>query len=423
MVYVPFDIHDGARGGTLASTVDTGDIKLRTYETRRLAALDPNHVVLVDDPVAGPGHADPGVMLAGGIAGTPQTSALPGISAEVVLLDNGRVQRYAVAEAFSSDQFYLGPFATAPVHALLGAPLVPGNTYFDTQLLQMYVYTGAALGWQVQAQLLPAKLKTYTWYCRTPQQLFPDRSANPRDVHGQVMTFEVASADDIAVFLNGAKLVGNVDYFVQPDITVRLGEPACDNSIVEVRVAKRIELDFAVSAVLVDTSGWVFDGVTARFPLYDKQGRRVTAASSANCLVVLDDTPLNPEVGFYILDGSINFAVAPRAGVACWMQVGLPLTPTIFDNAIEIGGGGVLEVSAGEPLLFQGEAPVPVVDDTTPTQLPAGLVPVIQAPTPNAATHGKFCLLSRTGFVDQLLVCVKGQADDYYWQPLIYVAP
>lgn len=406
----------------MAATVDTGDIKLRTFETKRFTALDPNHVVLVDDPVAGPGHADPQALLARGVVGTAPTSALPGPTAEVVLLDNGRVQRYILSEAFSSDQFYLGPFATAPAHGLLGAILVPGNTYFDTSNLQMYVYTGAALGWQVQAQLLPANLKTYTWYCRTPQQLFPDRSANPRDVHGQILVFEAGAADTVDVFLNGSKLVGGVDYLLQPDTTVWLGEPACDNSIVEVRVAKRVVTDYAVSSVLVNTSTWVFDGVQARFPMYDMQGRRVTAATSGNCLVSVSGLLLNPATGYFVLDGSINFTVAPQAGAEAWMQVGLPVTPSIWENAIEIDGGGVLEVAPGEPLLFQGSAPVTVVDDTTPTQLPAGLVPASEAPTPNAAAHGKFCLLSRTGFVDQLLVCVKSQDEVYYWQPLIYLA-
>jgi hypothetical protein len=406
----------------MAATVDTGDIKLRTFETRRFQALDPNHVILVDDPVAGPGHAAAPAILARGVADTPQTSALPGVNAEVVLLDNGRVQLYSLANAFSSDQFYLGPFATAPAHGLLGAPLTPGNTYFDTATLQMYVYTGPALGWQIQAQLLPANLKTYTWYCRTPQQLFPDRSSNPRDVHGQLLAFEASAADTVDVFLNGAKLVGNVDYLLQPDITVWLGEPACDNSVVEVRVAKRVELNYAVSSVLIRTDNWVLDSMQARFPLYDMQGRRVTAATSGNCLLAFDGFLLDPATDYVVLDGSVVFTAPPQPGTAIWMQVGLPITPTIWDNAIEIGGGGILEVGPGEPLLFAGAAPVAVVDDTTPTQLPSGLVPLTEAPTPNAAAHGKFCLLSRTGFVDQLLVCVKGADEGYYWQPLIYLA-
>jgi len=115
-------------------------------------------------------------------------------------------------------------------------------------------------------------------------------------------------------------------------------------------------------------------------------------------------------------------------GAKVWMQVGLPIVPSTFDNAIEIGGGGILEVgpgpggSAGEPLLFQGLAPITVNDDTTPTMLPTGLVPLEEAPTPSASVHGHWCLLSRTGFVDQLLICVKGAAGDYYWQPVIYDA-
>ena len=60
----------------------------------------------------------------------------------------------------------------------------------------------------------------------------------------------------------------------------------------------------------------------------------------------------------------------PPSGADVWMQVGLPITPTLWDNAIEIGGGGILEIGPGEPLLFAGTEPVAVVDDTTPTQLP-----------------------------------------------------
>jgi hypothetical protein len=416
----------------MASTVDTGDIKLRLYETRQLTALDPGHKLLFDDPVAGPGHAGPEAALAAGMANTPQTVAAPSINAEVVLLDQGRVQRYAVAAFSQANQWYLGPYPTAPFFGVAGAPLIPGNTYFDTSTLQMYIYTGPALGWQIQAQLLPANLKTYTWYCLTPQTVFPDRAHNPRDVHGQILQFDAGQADDVTVFLNGAKLVGNVDYFLQPDITVQLGEAACDNSIVEIRVAKRLVTDYAVSAVLIDTSRWVFDGVTNTFPLYDMQGRRVTAATSVNCLVSMNSFLLNPATEFQVLDGSVVFTLGsdpfnPRSGSpepddTVWMQVGLPITPTIWDNAIEIGGGGILEISPGEPLLFQGTAPVAVNDDTTPTQLPAGLVPLTQAPTPSSAVHGKFCLLSRTGFTDQLLVCVKGLDESYYWQPLIYLA-
>lgn len=407
----------------MTATVEPTDLKVRIYEApSKIVVLDDQRIA-VDGPVSGPASVDAAALAAAGLIGTPPTVANPSVNAQVLMLDGGRVQRYSIVDAVGRDnQWYLGPFSSAPAASALGLPITPGNTYFDTSTLQMYVYTGVTYGWQVQAQLLPANLKTYTWYCATPQQLFPDRSINPRDVHGQLISFELSAADDVTVYLNGAKLVGNVDYFLQPDITIMVAEPVCADSILEIRVAKRIELNFQVSAVLIRTSSWVFDGSQTRFPLYDLSGQRITAASAANCIVSVNSFLLDPTIDFSIIDGNLVVAEPLPAGATVWMQVGLPITPSVFDNAVEIGGGGILEIQVGEPLLFQGLAPVIVVSDTTPTQLPGGLVPVSSAPTPTAALHGKLCMLSRTGVTDQVLVCVKGADETYYWQPLIYMA-
>jgi hypothetical protein len=297
--------------------------------------------------------AGPEAALAAGMLNTPQTVAMPSAAAEVILLDQGRVQRYPLGNASGGEnQWYLGPFATAPLTTSVGLPVLPGHTYFDTSTAQMYVYTGAVNGWQVQAQMLPANLKTYTWYCTLPQQSFPDRSVNPRDVHGQILSFEVSSPEDVTVFLNGSKLIGNVDFFLRANTTVDLAEPACADSIVEIRVAKRVEINYAVSAAVIDTARWVLDGVTTTFPLYDMQGRRVTAATSVNCIVSINGFLLNPATEFQVLDGNVVFTISsdplnpgsgsPEPDDTVWMQVGLPITPTIWDNAIEIGGGGIL---------------------------------------------------------------------------------
>jgi hypothetical protein len=282
----------------LASTVDTGDIKVRLHETPPMAAVQPDQRILLDGPVSGPGNANAAVIAAAGLRDTPETIATPSRAAQVLLQDGGLIRKYDLINAVGREnQWYLGPYSIAPASSALGLPIAPGNTYFDTSTLQMYVYTGTALGWQVQAQLLPASLKTYAWYCRTAQLSFPDRGDNPRDVHGQLLQFELSAPEDVAVFLNGAKLVLGVDYFLRPDITVDLAEPACADSIVEIRVAKRVEVNYATSAVMVRTSAWVFDGVQTRFPLYDTSGRRLTAASSVNCLLSVNSRLPRPSCG------------------------------------------------------------------------------------------------------------------------------
>ena len=218
----------------MASTVDTGDIKLRTYETRRLTALDPNHRRVRRRPGSRAGQRPPPTSCWRAAPWTAQ-SARRHVHGQrrLVLYDQGRVQRYTAGRCAGPGQ----PVVPRPVRrphpctATIGAPAGAGEHLFrhlhpaDVRLHRHRVRLAGP-----GAAAAGATSRPTPGTAAPRSSSFPTGSKTRGTCMGKSCQFEVAPADDVTVYLNGAKLITTSTTSSSPTSSSALGEPACDNS-------------------------------------------------------------------------------------------------------------------------------------------------------------------------------------------------
>lgn len=100
---------------------------------------------------------------------------------------------------------------------------------------------------------------------------------------------------------------------------------------------RTITIDYAEAAspvatnIQIDTTGWVFDGVTTTFSLRDMGAIPVTPAYSSACIVSLDGVVQGPET-YSISSDTIIFDNPPPADTTAWMIAGLSMSVTSADT-------------------------------------------------------------------------------------------
>jgi hypothetical protein len=92
----------------------------------------------------------------------------------------------------------------------------------------------------------------------------------------------------------------------------------------------------AGSSEKMDTSSWVFDGVSKQFPII-VLGAPFTPGKSADVLLSIDGVMQDPGIDFTVSGSVLTFAVAPSADAKEWGVVGYPLG----------SGGGGGEITLG----------------------------------------------------------------------------
>lgn len=223
-------------------------------------------------------------------------------------------------------QFWMGAYPSDPVLDLCGVPPVAGAAYFNTTLLRTRVYDGAI--WHDIIEPVPGVIQSYVYLPVAPTQIF----AGP-DINGNTLQCS-PTATETGVFLNGVKLIQDVDYSVQVDqVTMLLGLVGQPN-VVEIVVTQEINQPIPRVGQKVDTQTWVFDGVTRTFPLNDGAGGLLSPASATDCQLSLNGSMQDPGVDYNIAGTNVSFAIPPQADADRWMVCGIaagapPPTPLI----------------------------------------------------------------------------------------------
>lgn len=408
----------------------TGDAKAPLYEAPATSQLKSDQKVLVDGPQSGAESMLPGEFVTEAAKYVGSTPTQPSTGGEVLVRDGAAVSFKNIITATGREHtYYLGPSPTALLVQPSGLPLVSGNTYFNTTDRQMYVRTsGAVPTWQPVGQPFPGKVRSYVFYVDTERQFF-----GGTDALGEELVVDTQQGDTVSVYLNGAKQAFPGDYQIMVDGdyagAVRLSAMVEPGSVVEVQIFDPIGVTVDLTPLAVDTSIWVYDGVSHTFPLKDMQGRHLSTGTglpdtTLNMMVFRNGLFLNPLNEYYVNTdinglGYIYFTDPPDPGDKLWMQIGVPISGPILTNGFELGDGSALEVGPGIPVFASGDGS-PEYAASNPTELPDGLVPLDVLPAPGVGYHGKFSLISGTGITDQLYICVKQANGSYTWLPVIY---
>jgi hypothetical protein len=223
----------------------------------------------------------------------------------------------ASGEAVCAIQSYwLGAFANPPTHTTCGDPVSPGAMYWNTTSQTTQVYDGVL--WHDVVQPAPATVSEYLYLPATPTTVFTGV-----DYHGNTMVLDAVNAE-IAVYLNGVKLLAVLDYTITSS-SVTLTSSVTTPSTVEIIGLKKVSpVSAPPSGVKVNTSLWVFDGVTKTFPLQNSTGGTITPPGSVDCIVSINGIIQEAGGDYTTRAGFIDFVVAPEADADKWMVVGLP---------------------------------------------------------------------------------------------------
>ena len=258
----------------------------------------------------------PGGIGMGGPAGSSDTIPANVLSVNAISGDHwsSRWWAHQAAAAVGGQLFYLylGPFPTPPVTAPGGGSIPIGGLYYDTSTGQMYVWNGTS--WQ--SITAPAKAATMSLFYSAAlnQTVFPTATA---DLFGMTYTLNAASPEGVEVFLNGVRIVPNLDYTVDPVAsTITLLQGATAGAVLGVDVLVNPNT-LAPGAVLTGKLMPIApDGVAQQFPLVEAStGRPATAADASQLFVTVDGVAQEPGVDFSIdvTGGDIVFVTAPTA--------------------------------------------------------------------------------------------------------------
>jgi hypothetical protein len=159
----------------------------------------------------------------------------------------------ATAEAICDLQnYWLGAYPTPPTHNNCGDPVVAGAMYFNTTDSVCQVYDGAV--WHDVTQLATGKGQEYLYLPAVPTTVFTGV-----DYHGRTLALDTVNSQ-IAVYLNGVRLLPGIDYsFTASSVTMLLGPVTTQNSV-EIIALKDMTAQPPPSGVKVNTSIWVFNG-------------------------------------------------------------------------------------------------------------------------------------------------------------------
>jgi hypothetical protein len=212
--------------------------------------------------------------------------------------------------------YWLGAYANPPTHTTCGDPVSAGAMYWNTTSQTTQVYDGVI--WHDVVQPAPATVSEYLYLPAAPTTVFTGV-----DYHGNTMVLDAVNAE-IAVYLNGVKLLNVLDYTLTSS-SVTLTSSVTVPSTVEVIGLKKVSpVSVPPSGVKVNTSIWTFDGVTKTFPLQNSTGGTLTPPGSVDCIVSLNGIIQEAGGDYTTRAGFIDFIVAPEADADKWMVVGLP---------------------------------------------------------------------------------------------------
>lgn len=326
----------------MAEVVTGEELKLRVTElgTVDTTLIQGGHRVLVDHPDFGPGQASTRTIISDGIARLtrdpyPEGGFPPEQNPGVPITAGGFTKTYNVDDVIGlGATFYLGPKQFHPIVNNQGAPLIVGNTYFNTVDNIAYVFNGAGK-WVPITSGAPAGVTSYYYFTSAPAISIPPAGPGTPDVNGNVLEFNLTSGqssrDAVSVYVNGVQLVSGADYALVEgtagagDYIQVLGSICAGASIV-VQKFGLPGIIFALSAVKANTASWVFNGTTKTFPLRNNANAAITPGSAVNCLVVSGGRVLEPGDEFTVTGSNITFTAAPLPSENIFVIVGLPVT-------------------------------------------------------------------------------------------------
>jgi hypothetical protein len=337
----------------MAEPVTGLEQKLRAFETPLRSTIAGDQIFLADGPITGPVHLttpDLASELNRSLPLSQQTTdqmvnpLMPVVSG----LPGSRTTELIPMSEVTSE-FYLGPKSSPPVANNRGAPLQPGNTYFNVNDQSLYIWSNAGR-WVPAGAAFPAVPKVYYYVYTIDSDQCPPGGPGSPDSNGNVLSFEVAGGqkqvDLIHVYMNGSLLVNGADYTVHEGGTIGdyilFTRATCVQSVVVVQVYQaNSQTTFTPNAVKLNTSGWVFNGDpdtnegNVTFPMVNMAGVAVFPGSAVNMLVSYNSQILEPNDGFTINGDEITFVPIPAAGTDIWVVVGLP---TAGDTDVTLGG-------------------------------------------------------------------------------------
>ena len=240
---------------------------------------------------------------------------------------NAATSALAAAESVCTIQeYWLGAFASPPSQSTCGEAVVAGAMYWDLTLQATKVFDGVL--WHDVIQLAPSKLADYLYLPSIPTTVF-----SGVDHYGKTLALDTV-ASEIAVYVNGVKLLDTIDYTATAsNVTLLLGSVATPSAVEIVSLNKLDPPQVQPAGVKVNTNAWVFTGAAKSFPLKDSNSNALTPASPMDCLVSVNGVMQEPGGDYTVSGSTINFVTAPEADAGKWMVVGLPLGGSLTRQA------------------------------------------------------------------------------------------
>jgi hypothetical protein len=201
---------------------------------------------------------------------------------------------------------YLGAWPTPPATDLNGGPITVGALYYDTTMLQPYVWTGTA--WESFYAPMKAATSTLYYTSNANQSVF---NVTVPDIAGHTGSLV---DDGVMVYLNGVRLTPTQDYTIdtaQNTITLLRSQPAGAMIAIDILTPPSELAPGSVLATKLQIPA--FDGVTSQFPMTVLSTAVNAAVQSADHLIVsLDGVLQNPGIAYTVAaPNTITFAAPP----------------------------------------------------------------------------------------------------------------
>lgn len=312
-------------------------IELPVIDTTTIAG---GHRVGVDHEELGAGQASLRTITSKGIEQLsqeefPSGGFAPSQNPRIPILADGFTKTYPFDAVLGNTAiFYLGPKETHPILDNQGLPLVVGSTYFNTLDGITYVFNAAGQ-WVPITSGSPAGVRAYYYFASIPGTVIPPTGPGTPDVNGRVLEFSLtggqASRDSITVYINGVMQVNGADYTLVEGTAgagdyISVPSGFCAGAAIVVQKFGLPGVLFAAGAVKANTSGWIFNGTQASFPLVDNAATPIIPGSAVNCMVVSSGRVLEPGVDFNVAGSTITFSPAPAISDDIFVVVGIPVS-------------------------------------------------------------------------------------------------